>query len=378
MSGQHSILPPSGAAAWRQCPMWVHMNRAFPKPETPESMEGTAAHWVFAEMLAGRQVTAGMTAPNGVIVTDEMVDGGELVVNVVEARLANEFPQLHVEQPIACARIHPECWGTPDIWAYSPVQMVLEVVDYKFGHRFVDEFENDQGVTYIAGILDQIAAESGQPVGLIDQAIMVNFTVIQPRCFYRGAPVRTWTVRACDLRAQINLLTVAANDAMSAHPAAVTNPECTDCPGRHACDALQKAAYRDAEFATVSAPVVMSSQAASLELRMLERACERLQARVDGLREMVTAYVKQGQPTPFYSLESTYGRQTWTVPVEQVIALGDLMGVDLRKPAVKTPKQAQKLGVDEAVIKGYSVTPSGSVKLIQINPADARRVFGKF
>lgn len=50
--------------------------------------------------------------------------------------------------------------------------------------------------------------------------------------------------------------------------------------------------------------------------------------------------------------------------------------VDLSKPGVKTPKQAQKAGVDEAVIKVYSVTPMGSVKLIPDNPADARRVFG--
>ena len=64
------------------------------------------------------------------------------------------------------------------------------------------------------------------------------------------------------------------------------------------------------------------------------------------------------------------------MPVDQVLAMGSLMGVDLSKPGVKTPKQALKSGVDEAVIKAYSITPLGSLKLISDNPADARRVFG--
>jgi hypothetical protein len=56
--------------------------------------------------------------------------------------------------------------------------------------------------------------------------------------------------------------------------------------------------------------------------------------------------------------------------------MGQLFGVDLAKPGVKTPTQAKKAGVDEAVIMAYSVTPMGSVKLTPVNPADARRVFG--
>jgi hypothetical protein len=54
MSGAHSVLPPSGAAAWRRCAQWVQMNQLYPQPDTPESLEGNAAHWVFAEMLAGK------------------------------------------------------------------------------------------------------------------------------------------------------------------------------------------------------------------------------------------------------------------------------------------------------------------------------------
>lgn len=377
MSGAHSILPPSGAAAWKLCGLWVAMNQAYPQPDTPESLEGNAAHWVFAEMLAGRPVLEGMQAPNGVFITDEMIEGGELVVDTVRARMPVErFGAPRVEEPVAIPRIHPQCWGTPDIWAFSATPLVLEVVDYKFGHRFVDEYENDQGVAYIAGIVDVLAAKFGEGPGLFDQRLKVNFTVIQPRCFYKGSPVRTWSVTASDLRAHTNQLANAAGVALAPNPPAVTNSECGDCPGRHACPALQKAAYHDAEFAVKSSPVELPPAAASLELKMLERSLERLQARVEGMREAVATYIRQGHSVPWHRAEQGYGRQQWTMPTEQVLAMGQLMGVDLSKPGVKTPKQAIKSGVDEAVIKAYSITPLGSLKLISDNPADARRVFG--
>lgn len=353
------------------------MNQAYPQPDTPESLEGNAAHWVFAEMLAGRPVSEGMQAPNGVFITDEMIEGGELVVDTVRARMPVErFGAPRVEEAVAIPRIHAQCWGTPDIWAFSASPLVLEVVDYKFGHRFVDEYENDQGVAYIAGIVDMLAAKFGEGPGLFDQRLKVNFTVIQPRCFYKGSPVRTWSVMASDLRGHTNQLANAAGVALAPNPPAVTNSECGDCPGRHACPALQKAAYHDAEFAVKSSPVELPPAAASLELKMLERSLERLQARVEGMRETVAAYIRQGHSVPWHRAEQGYGRQQWTMPVDQVLAMGSLMGVDLSKPGVKTPKQAIKSGVDEAVIKAYSVTPLGSLKLVPDNPADARRVFG--
>lgn len=377
MSGAHSILPPSGAAAWRRCGLWVAMNQAFPQPDSPETLEGTAAHWVAWEILAGRPVAEGTPAPNGVIVTDEMIEGGELLVATIRERMPLEqFGQWHIEEPVQIPRVHPQCWGTPDAWGFALSLATLEVVDYKFGHRFVDEYENDQGVAYTAGIIDVLAEKLGKGPGLLDQAIMVNFTIVQPRCFYKGKPVRTWSVKASDLRAHINLLAGAAEKALLPEPMAVTNEECRDCPGRHACPALQRAAYADAEYAVKSSPVELSPAAASLELRMLERALERLQNRVDGMREAVTVHGRQGHPTPFHRLEQGYGRTQWNVPPGQVIAMGQLMGVDLSKPGVMTPAQAKKAGVDEAVIKAYSTTPLGQIKLVPDNPADARRVFG--
>lgn len=376
MSGEHSMYPPSGSDGWVLCPLWVKVNQLYPKPETEETREGTAAHWVWSEALFGRPVLEGATAPNGVIVTQDMLDAAEVFLEVVRERCAGL--SIHIEERVAIKRIHEKCFGTPDLWAFSTSNgWVLEVLDYKHGHRFVDEFENWQCITYTAGILDVLADAMGMPIGLFDQRVTVNITVVQPRCYYRGQPVRTWSVTASNLRAYINRLASAAEVAAKWTDQAVTNSACRDCPGRHVCPALQKAAYSDAEFATETTPIELSPEAASLELKMLERAYERLGARLEGMQEAVSTHIRQGRRVPFHRAEQSAGRTVWTAPHEAVVALGQLFGKDLSKPALVTPNQAKKLGIDESVIKSYSNTPMGSIKLVQINPADARRVFGK-
>jgi hypothetical protein len=353
--------------------MWVEMNQAYPKDDTPESLEGNAAHWVFEELLSNRVVCEGLIAPNGVVVTEEMIDGAELFVSTARARIPAGI-KFYVEEKMQIPSIHKECFGTPDLWAAG--QNTIEVIDYKFGHRFVDEFENMQGVAYVAGILDQLCKQLNLEYGEIDQKFKVNFTIVQPRCFSKGSPVRTWSFKASDIRGYINKLAAAAERALDPISKAVTNSECRDCPGRHACPALQEAAYSDAEFSTRSSPFELKPAAASLELKMLEHALGRLQSRVEGMREAVTVYIKQGHSVPWHKAEQSYGRTTWSVPVEQVLAMGEMFAVDLKKLGALTPGQAKKLGVDESVIKGYSITPSGSIKLIADNPSDARRVFG--
>lgn len=356
--------------------MWVHMNTTYPQAPTPESLEGDAAHWVCWQRMEGAKVAAGMAAPNGAIVTEEMLDGAEVMAEAYAARTAGWGKAPVIEVPVGIPSVHAQCWGTPDLREYHEAGATLELLDYKFGHRYVDEFENWQLIAYAIGIINEMALNSGRPLTEFNWSMKINLTVVQPRCYYRGAPVRTWSIVAADLQDYARTLKEAAAAAMSGNPTATTNSECCDCPGRHACPALQKAAYSDAEFSERSTPLELSPEAASLELRMLERAYERLGARVDGLRETVTAYARSGRPVPFHTLKQGYGRQQWTVPPEQVIALGSLYGADLRKPAVLTPKQAEAAGVDGAVIKHYSITPVGKLTLVAENPTDARRVFG--
>ncbi len=367
----HAFLPPSGASAWSKCASWPSMNARYPSSASAEADEGTAAHWAAWEILAGRIPLKGSAAPGGMIITDEMLDAGEVLVDVIRRRMLIFGMKPTVEQKIAVP-FGSGNFGTPDAWAVSAGNRHIEIVDYKFGHRFVDEYFNAQGLCYLAGILDLLGIN-----GDLDQHVSVSFTVVQPRCYYKGEPIRTHTFKVAEARPHFNQLSTMAEASTLPNPMATTNPHCGDCPGRHACPALQEAAYSDAEFANNRTPLDLSPAAAGLELKLLMRALERLEARVEGLKELTLVNLRSGQPVPYFHAEQGKGRSTWNVPDGQVVTIGKMFGVDLAKPGIVTPTQAIKMGVDESVIKAYSVTPSTSFRLVADNPADARKVFGQ-
>ena len=264
------------------------------------------------------------------------------------------------------------------MWAVSSHRQQIEIIDYKFGHRFVDEFWNFQGLCYLAGIVEILSKLWRIGPGLMDQqGLTVSFTVVQPRCFYKGKPVRTHTFQLIEAREHFNRLANMAEAATVSAPVATTNVHCIDCPGRHACSALQLAAYSDAEVSNARSPVDLTPEAAALELRFLSRSLDRLEARVDGLKELVIANLRAGKGVPYFRLEPGYGRKSWTIPDGQVIAIGQMFGKDLSKVAVVTPNQASKAGIDESVVAANSFTPSTALKLVAENSADARKVFGQ-
>lgn len=366
----HSFLPPSGAAAWSRCALWPTMNKLFPQLDTPESIEGTAAHWVLTEELHGRQIIEGSKTPAGVIVTGEMIEGAELASDAVFARVKPGLV-IHTEETINISSIHEDCFGTPDVWALDAGRMHLDIFDYKFGHGYVDEWFNPQGICYLVGILQQIESQVLGDIG----NIVVSFTIIQPRCYVGASAVRTHTFRASEIEPYVQKLIVAGLAAYDPKPTATTNEECDYCQGRHACTALQQAAYRAAEVSNNRIPLELTPAAASLELRMLERAQDQLNARVEGLREQTLANLTAGKIVPHHTLKRGRGSRVWTKTPEEIFTLGDLFGKELRKITAITPNQAEKY-IDSAVITGYCEQIPGAQKLAPENNYNARRVFG--
>jgi hypothetical protein len=370
----HALLPPSGAGAWVECGAWVLMNQTYPQADTPASAEGTAAHWAASEMLAERVVAEGQVAPNGIVLTEEVIEGAELYYDaVIDAVPANitAADKLYVEKRVDIPGIHALNWGTPDAWFYDPVAGVLHVFDFKFGHDFVSEFENWQLIDYVAGILDQLDID-----GHADQHLTVRMTVVQPRSYHRAGPVRTWTVKAWELRPYFNKLRMAAEIATAPNAPAVPNAQCLYCPGRHACEALQRDAYRSARLSVASLPVDLPPDALGLELRYLREASKRLDGRITGLQEQARATLAAGQHVAFHALENVEGRRAWNKTVDEVVQLGQLFGVDVAKRGAITPAQAITAGLSADVVAQYSERPSG-LKLVPDDGSTARRVFSK-
>jgi hypothetical protein len=341
--------------------------------DAQSAAEGTAAHWAGSEILSGRLVDVGQVAPNGVVLNDEMIDAAELYSDDVFAVLVGRDPasNLHVEERVDIGTINPQCFGTPDCWYFDPVASTLYVWDFKFGHKFVDAFENWQLIAYAAGVLDSLGVD-----GLNDQQITVALRVVQPRSYHYSGPVREWRVIASDLRPYFNRLTHAAAVALMPNPVATVNPACDNCNGRHACQALQRAALGACDLAGSSLPIDLPTDALGLELRYMKRAQAALDARISGLEESVMDKLRQGERVPFFAVAMSSGRERWSASIPEVIALGEMLGVSLAKPTAITPKQAIKAGVPADVVSAYSETPAGSPKLIVDDGDRARKVFG--
>lgn len=363
----HAQIAPSFLATVVECPGSVQLSAPhLDAPPTEESLEGDAAHWLALLFADGRLTGSGIigvAAPNGVIVTEEMVEGAQLWRDTV-----GEYGVP--ECPVVIERIHPtECWGTPDWWRHDPIEYVLRVYDYKFGHKFVEVFECWQLIAYVLGLIDTLKLD--------DLTLMVEFGIVQPRSYHKDGPVRRWTIAAHELRALGNHAADQAALALGPNPPTKTGTHCEFCPGRHECRTLQTAVLSVVEFAGTADRVSLPPGPLGRELATIDDALEILEARRSGLKEQATAHLRRGERVPFYKLESGLGRLAWTAPAAEIIGLGDAFGVNLRKPpAAITPTQAKNL-IDQAVISQYADRPATAVSLTRESLIDSKKVFSQ-
>jgi hypothetical protein len=303
---------------------------------------------------------------NGVEITDEMREGAELYVGHISGT------EIHIEEPLDISSIHPDCRGTPDCWTISGWD--IHIYDYKFGHGFVEVYENWQLIEYAAGIVQRLAL-----TGLQDQAMTVHMHIVQPRSFHPDGQIRTWSIRASGLRGYFNILRSAEDAATGPDPVTIVSSECNYCVARHACSALATASMSAVDVSRSAVPHNLKPVELASELRFLEHAASLLAARISGLSAEALALIKRGVRLPHYQAVQGQGRERWKIPADQVIQLGEMMGVALGKPAVITPKQAIALKSDMLpadIVRQYSETPYGELKLVPLDTRKTDKIFG--
>lgn len=357
----HARISFSSMARTVQCPGSVVMcERATPLPDSDEHKEGTAAHWLCDLYVKGRNVPEGSPAPNGERVTREMIDAAILWRDTVGFGGMSETPTQAI-------RIHPtDCWGTPDWRKWDPAALRLTVADFKFGHKFVEVWENWQLLAATCAMLDEIGA-----TGLDETAISVELIVVQPRSYHREGPVRRKTYQAVELRSYFNIMFNSTHEALGPDPSLHTGPECTYCPARHECPQLQAESMALVEYSEIAEPHTLTPTALGRELTVVEDAIKTLEARRTGLAAQAEALIARGERVAGYALEAKQGNLRWLGTTDEVIAFGASLGVDLRKPPeVITPTQSVSRKLLDAPIRdAYSERPT-SLKLARITSLD--------
>lgn len=379
---EHSVLPPSSAARRVACPGSRELESLHPQDEESSyAREGEAAHWVAAEYL--RTGLEGneyfeiypMTALNGEPITLEMQEGAEIYTDFIKSILLKlnvplmSFDTvLHIEETVSITNIHPECWGTPDCWFLAGNN--LHIFDYKYGHGFVEVFENWQLLEYSAGIINNFESN----VSPLD----IHFHIIQPRNYHKDGPIRSWSIKEAQLERYFDILRSAEAQAMSPNAPCLPSPECGYCLGRRACQALQQTALTAVDLSIINTPWNLNPNQLGAELRYLRHAAELLDARITGLSEEALSLLKKGKRVPFFKISDLPSRERWKVPPEQVVTMGEMLGVDLRKPVeVVTPKQAMKAGISEDVVRAFLEPVKSSLKLTSDDGDAARKIFWK-
>lgn len=368
MSLAHAVLAPSSAERWVSCPGSVAMERNYPETEeTPEQREGTAAHWAVEQVLHGESIDVGVIAPNGWVLDQDMCDGAELMRKAIPERVR---PLCRIEKRVSMARtVHPDNWGTPDVWAYDPRDKTLFMWDYKYGHGYVEVFDNWQLTNYAAGVVEEL--------NLPDNETRFVACVVQPRCWHRTGHVRRWSVPLSDLRGPWNRLMMAAETAMGDAPPLNPGEHCTNCRARHACPALYKYVSRIHDLAEKAVPMELTDNALAFTIRDRRRLRDLLDAQLTGFEADAEARIRSGKKLTGLALESNPGRERWVAPHAAVISLGQLYGLDLAKPPEAiTPNQARAKGLSEAVLKGASKREQTAAKLVLTDPMEMRRLFG--
>jgi len=398
----HARIAPSSLDLTVKCPASVQLQEQVPPlPETEEEAEGTFAHMVALNYARGY----GHTLPVGFkmeyrgrqwTVDVDMVAGATMYAEAI----GGFHSSLRLEDAVSIKRVHPEhCAGTPDAWRFFPdarfahkvcppeispdlfargLIKLLRVGEYKYGHRYVEVFGNYQTTSYTSGVMDRLNLDDA------DLNLWVEMCIVQPRCYRADGPVRWWRVQAYVLRNYLNIASNAAHAALGSDPVATTNDSCVDCRARHVCKTLQYATGVFIDFATTGEIVEMPPEAIGTELAMVQNIIKRLEARETGLAAQAEALMRQGKPISFFHMTPGQSRLTYydDVNVDEVVGLGDLIGIDLRKPQTKkdslvTPTQAIQFGVDAETMKHYAHRPAAALKLTRDNSITARKVFSK-
>jgi hypothetical protein len=365
----------SHAAHWVRCAAFVRMNRT-PQAEVVDSAqdktvtdEGTAMHWV-AQMIAYGLYRDESHAPNGVELTDELIDGAEFYLH----KLREYGTGWQLEHQLAAPRIHAQCGGTPDAYALyeQPADGVhIRIADLKGGFRPVDVFPNWQLIGYLAAILDNNA------LCYDFDDFVVEFMIVQPRVYHVDGPARKHTMRIGDVRPYIESLSMAAHIAAGEHARAVAGPQCDDCAARASCSVCHAAGMRALEVAGEPDVHDLPAAAIDYEMQRLEDAQQLIEARLTGLRAQAMHLIRKGELFPHYALESGVGRLRWIDEQAEVsaLAMGDLMGHNLRKPVKAiTPTQAIKL-MPREFIETYAQRSTTALKLVRFDKDKAVKAF---
>lgn len=313
--------------------------------------EGNAAHWYIEQTFKGVNVL-GQKAPNGVFITDDMVDNCSEYLTDIQG-VGN------VEIDTSYSGNNWEIRGRAD-HIYSEGK-TLVVSDFKYGWKII---EPEMNWTLISHAIASCSADINKIV----------FRIYQPRPFHPLGSKREWVINIEELA---TLKTQLTNTLANPSNVVKSGSQCYKCQSISQCPASQLATMNAVDVAETAFNSELSDDRLSWMLENLRRAQEVIKQAYDAYEDLALHRLKAGKSLKGYSIQASLGNNTWTDTLDPEF-VKMLTGVDITTQKLITPAQAKKAGVDENIIKLCTYRPDNGLKLVKVDEnKKAEKLFGK-
>ena len=327
-------------------------------PETSDQDardEGNAAHWCAQEIFEGREVTAGQQAPNGFIVTDDMLDHVHSYIDVID-----QGGEMEINTSWSGDGF--EVRGRAD--HVASLGSALVITDFKYGWRIVEPKEN---YTLLSHAIGHVIKTGDVPDVII-------FSIVQPRPLHPDGPVREWLC-SYDQLLEYHARIVAKLSA-PADELVTGREQCAKCHALPTCPAARAASMNAVDASTNVFNDDLTDDILAHEYETLDRAVSAIKDRYDALSELMTHRIKTGRVIEGYGLETRLGQRRWIKGMSGA-ALSAVTGKNLVKDDIVTPAEAERRGLSSDLIAALTERPNIGAKLKRIDAdAKARAIFG--
>lgn len=364
--GAHSILGPSSAERWINCPGSVLATKDMPDTPSTYAVEGTAAHtlseWVRRENKPASEwlgTTIRVTRGNAhwdVEVDEEMVDSVQEFVDKV-----NEYPGMElIEARVSYEQFIPGGFGTLD--SAKLTSNLVRVTDFKHGQG-VKKYakDNPQLMLYAVGV----DALHGWVYDSWDKVVLA---ISQPRLDHYDE----WETSLSSIAEWMREVAVpAAKAALSPGAPFKAGEHCQFCKIKATCKVRAQSVFEAAvgDFHDLdSATSRVENLAITVPLMSNEEVAKALAAWSwiekwgEALKHYAMKEVMEGRAVGDFKIVAGRGERRWskteTEVVEALIALGAKKEKLYSVPKLVSPAQAEKVvgkkqlsGLDDLVTK---------------------------
>lgn len=319
--------------------------------------EGDAAHWFIEQVFKGNNTQEELInkkAPNGVFITEEMVDNCQEYLNAI-------LNQGSVEIDTSHNGTNWQIRGRAD-HIYNE-ENKLYISDFKYGWRIVEPKVNYTLISHAIGWLRNNGTNN------IDTFI---FRIYQPRPYHPEGYVREWMINLDELINLCDSLDYALNNPINT---CKTGLHCYKCPSITNCIAAQKSISNCIDTADKAFNSEVNNIDLSKILDEIKKAIFLLEQNETAYIDLATARIKKGEIINNYCLQNNLGRTRWKDTVTPELLEG-ITGKTFSKKTLITPNQAEKAGVSKDVINMWCETPNKGIKLARVETSkQAEKLF---